>query len=311
MRIFVAAAGRARGTPEDALFAEYADFKGAAHFTPPDPFQAKGRADQIMCTYVDGPDGQVLVRRAGDAASGRAIVFLHDLPGSARADEDLLMALAKASGRPVYGIDIPGCNESAAPAAPTGEAVTNALAAVITALGLKEVDLIAEGLSTAFAALLAKQAPHLVHRLLLDAGFIADADQRIEMKVNYAPDLRPQRDGTHLHRAYHMLRNQEIAWPWYEGSPAGIRKITPRLDPLRQHARLVDTLKQHEHYADPIVAACDIDTGAVLRAITQPVTLCAVEGDVRYASAASLAASTVVRPQPVADRSEAFARALS
>ncbi len=293
-----------------ALFAEYADFKGAAHFTAPDPFQAKGRADRVMCSYIDGPDGQILVRRAGDATAGRPIVFLHDLPGSARADEDLLIALATASGRVVYAIDMPGCNESAAPAAQTGEAVTDALIAAITALGLKDVDLIAEGLSTAFAALVAKRAPQLVHRLLLDAVFIADADHRTEMKVNYAPDLRPQRDGVHLHRAFHMLRDQEVCWPWYEGSPGSIRKVTPRLEPLRQHARLVDTLKQYQHYADAIVAACTVDTAGLLRGIDGPVTVCMVEGDVRYAAAATVDAPQILRPQNVADRAAAFARAL-
>src|SRR5262249_41558513 len=163
---------------------------------------------------------------------------------------------------------------SAAPSAQTGEAVAKALAAAIEVLGLKDVDVIAEGLSTSLAAVLAKQAPHLVRALLLDTVFIADADQRTEMKVNYAPDLRPQRAGPHLHRAFHRRRAQDPAGPWYEGSAAAIRKITPRLEPLRQHVRLVDTLKQYQHYADPIVAACNVDAAAVLAGLAQPVTLC-------------------------------------
>ena len=296
-----------------ALFMEHADWKGAAQFTAPNPFDAPGRTDQVLCSYVDLPNGQLLVRRAGIANTGRPIVFLHDLPGSARADHDLLLALAQSSGRPVYAIDLPGCNESSPPPEPTAQAVMAMIAAAMAALSLRAADVIAEGLSTSFAALLAKHHPNLVNRLILDAVFVADSALRTEMRVNYTPDLRPQRDGTHLHRGFHMLRDQEVSWPWYDGSSAAIRRITPRLDAERLHTRLVDTLKQHDHYSDSILAACDVDVAAVLADISQETLLATAPGDVRYTAATAVRPQrgrTFERPQEVTARAAAFVAAL-
>ncbi len=293
-----------------ALFTEYADWKGAASFTPPDPFAAQGTADAVLCSYVDVPGGQMLVRRTGDARAGKPILFLHDLPGSARADEPFLRMLAKESGRPVYAFDLPGCNESSPPMAATGEAIVAAIEAGLTALKLAHVDVLAAGLSTAFAVLLAATHPGRVNRMLADALFLADPAQRTEMKVNYAPDLRPQRDGGHLHRGYHMLRDQEMNWPWYDGSVTAVRKSDPELDATALHYRLVDTLKQYAHFAEPILAACDIDIAALLPQVNGKLIVATRDDDVRYASAAGINAQKIARPGPIAARAKLFANSL-
>ncbi len=293
------------------LFTEYADWKGASSFTPPDPFAIQGTTDRVLSSYVDVPGGQMLVRRTGDAKAGRPILFLHDLPGSARADEPFLMALAKSSGRPVYAFDVPGCNESSPPTAATGAAVVTALDAGLGALKLDAVDVVAVGLSTAFGVLLAATHPGRVRRLLADALFLADPSLRTEMKVNYAPDLRPQRDGSHLHRCYHMLRDQEMGWPWYDGSLTAVRKIDPELDAGTLHIRLIDTLKQYAHFAEPILAACEIDVAALLPKLADKLVVCVREDDVRYAGTAGINAQKIARPGPLAARAEHFAKALS
>lgn len=293
------------------LFTEYADWKGASTFTPPDPFAVQGTADRVLSSYVDVPGGQMLVRRTGDAKAGRPILFLHDLPGSARADEPFLMALAKSSGRPVYAFDVPGCNESSPPTAATGAAVVAALDAGLSALKLDTVDVVAIGLSTAFGVLLAATHPGRVRRLLADALFLADPSLRTEMKVNYAPDLRPQRDGSHLHRCYHMLRDQEMGWPWYDGSLTAVRKIDPELDAKTLHIRLIDTLKQYAHFAEPILAACEIDVAALLPKLAEKLVVCVREDDVRYAGAAGTNGQKIARPGPLAARAEQFAKVLS
>ena len=293
------------------LFTEYADWKGAAGFTPPDPFAASGTADRVLSSYVDVPGGQMLVRRTGDAKSGRPILFLHDLPGSARADEPLLMALAKAAGRPVYAFDLPGCNESSPATIATGAGVIAAIHAGLGALKLDTVDVVAIGLSTAFAVLLAASHPGRVNRVLTDALFLADPAQRTEMKVNYAPDLRPQRDGSHLHRCYHMLRAQELSWPWYDGSVTAVRKIDPELDAASLHIRLIDTLKQYAHFAEPILAACEIDVEGLLPKLGDKLIVAVREDDVRYAAAARSTGQKITRPGPLGARVDVFAKALS
>jgi len=294
------------------IFTEYADFKGAANFTPPDPLKQPGRADLVTKGYVNFPHGQVLVRRAG-TGTGRPIVFLSDLPGSARQDEDLLLALAK--DRTAYGIDLPGCGESSALAQPNPQAYADTIARTIESLDLGQVDLIAEGMSTPLAVCLAASHGGLIRTLVLDGLVMAERDQRTEMRINYCPDLRPSREGAHLHRTFHMLRDQEAQWPWYDGANAAIRKITPRVGGGRLHIRLLETLKQHAHYAEAIQAALDVDVAALLPSVIGKSIVCSAADDPRYSCAEGAAkmmksASVLVRPADVAARAAAFRAAL-
>lgn len=294
------------------IFNEYADFKGAANFTPPDPLKQPALIGRTTNSYVNFPQGQVLVRRAG-SGSKRPIIFLPDLPGSARQDEHLLLALAQ--DRPVYGIDLPGCCESSPLSQPTPQTYADTIARVVESLGLGQVDVIAEGMSTAHAVCFAASHAALVNKLILDAVMVADADQRTEMRINYCPDLRPSREGGHLHKCFHMIRDQEAQWPWYDGAAQAIRKIKPRMGGPRLHGRVVDTLKQWDHYAEPILAALEIDVAALLLAVTAPTMVCTVSEDARYAQAEHAAkklksGATLVRLPKVEDRASAFLAAL-
>ena len=299
------------------IFDAHADFEGAANFVPPDPLKTAGAPGRITNGYVDHGGGkhglgQMLVRRAGGGPR-RAVVVLPDLPGSARQDLDLLSALAK--DRAVFGLDLPGmCDSSPLPQA-TAAAYVAAIAQVLDNLGLGQIDLIAEGMSTPLAASFARAHPQRVATLVLDGLVDAPADLRTEMRINYCPDLRPTREGLHLHKAFHMLRDQEAQWPWYDGAAASIRKIEPRIDAHRLYVRLVDTLKQYDHYADAITAALEVDMAAILPELTVRTAVCAAPGDPRYASADAAAAalrSAVVidRPTDIAARASAFLSAL-
>ena len=78
---------------------------------------------------------------------------------------------------------------------------------------------------------------------------------------------------------------------------------------------MVDTLKQWDHYAEPILAALEIDVAALLLAVTAPTMVCTVSEDARYAQAEHAAkklksGATLVRPPKVEDRASAFLAAL-
>lgn len=268
------------------LFTEYADFEGAGNFSPPDPLKNPLGGDAVTRGYVDAGDGQILVRRAG-GGDATPVVYLHDLPGSARADETYLKALGR--GRPAFGLDLPGCNDSDALGQADADGYCRALGEALDALGLTNVDLVANGMSTPLALAFAKTNGGRVRRLVLDAVALPDADLATEMKVNYMPDLRPQLDGTHLHRGWHMLRDQEMHWPWYDGGLGAIRKITPDLDAWALHTRLVDTLKQYDHAGDAISAALNVNGQELLNDVSMPTLVLDNEDDVRYHGASHAA----------------------
>lgn len=271
------------------LFTEYADFEGAGNFSPPDPLKEPLGGMNVTRGYVTAGGGQVLVRRAGHGG-GRPVIFLHDLPGSSRADEPFLKALGQ--GRPAFGIDLPGCNDSDPLSDSSLERYVETVSETMDALGVGQADVVAYGLSTVLALKLAATHAGKLGRLVLDAVALPDDDLRTEMKVNYLPDIRPLMDGTHLHRCWHMLRDQEIHWPWYDGGVNAIRKVTPDLDATALHIRLIDTLKQWKSAGDAIAAAIETDASAILSDVTAPTLVFDVGGDARYQAAAD-AASTL------------------
>jgi pimeloyl-ACP methyl ester carboxylesterase len=289
------------------LFSEHADFEGAGDFSPPDPLK-NPLSSGVTRGYVDTGHGQILVRRAGHG-SGTPIVFLHDLPGSARADETFLKSLGR--GRPVFGLDLPGCNDSDALDKPSAESYAHSLVAALDALGLDQVDVVANGLSTPLALALTASHSNRVRKLVLDAVALPEPELQSEMKVNYLPDLRPQLDGTHLHRCWHMLRDQSVQWPWYDGGTGAIRKISPDFDTQNLHMRLVDTLKQWKTAGDAISAAIDVDGRALLPKISAPTLVLETEDDVRYrwageAVQALSSGKTATRPADQAARARAI-----
>jgi len=291
-----------------AIFEEYADFEDAANFAPPDPFTKDSKNGEIVNSYVDLDYGQMLVRRAGNG-SGRPIIYLHELPGSCRAETTLLSALSQ--DRPVYGFDLPGCNDSDPLSKPTSESYANAIVQAMNVLSLQNADIIAESTATPLALRLVHEYSTKVNKLILDGIVLPQDALRTELKVNYCADLRPQMDGSHLHRCWHMLRDQAIAWPWYDGGTSAIRKITPNLNGQRLHTRLVDTLKQWEHYTDAIQAAFDFDGSAFLSDLPQQTLVCVAEDDVRYRWANQTVnllknGQTRVRPEIAADRARIF-----
>lgn len=289
------------------LFSEHADFDGAGDFSPPDPLKDP-LSSGVTRGYVDTGHGQILVRRAGHG-QGTPVVFLHDLPGSSRADETYLKSLGR--GRPVFGLDLPGCNDSDALETPSADAYASSLAAALDALELETVDVVANGLSTPIALTLAGRHSNKIRKLVLDAIALPEPELQSEMKVNYLPDLRPQLDGTHLHRCWHMLRDQSVQWPWYDGGTAAIRKVSPDFDTDNLHMRLIDTLKQWKTAGDAISAAIDVDGRALLPKISAPTLVLETEDDVRYhwaGEAAKILADgrTASRPADQAARARAI-----
>ena len=288
------------------LFTEHADFEGAGNFSPPDPLKNPPGGNAVTKGYVSTAMGQVLVRRAGHG-TGTPVVFLHDLPGSARADETFIKALGR--GRAAFGIDLPGCCDSSPLSDTSADSYAAQIIAVLDELGLETVDLVANGMSTPLAAHVAANHGNgnRIRKLALDAVPLADPDLRAEMKINYVPDLRPLTDGSYMHRCWHMLRDQSVQWPWYDGGADAVRTITPDLDPNALYMRLVDTLKQWDHAGDAIGAALEIDVASVLGKINAPTLVLETEGDVRYRQAGDAAkalstGTTAARPFDTVER---------
>ncbi|MCC6171016.1 MAG: alpha/beta hydrolase [Gammaproteobacteria bacterium] len=244
----------------------------------PDPL-ARARREETR-GYVNLLHGQVHVRRFGAGGGSRPVLLLHECPGSSSGLRDLAAALAV--DRTVYAIDLPGIGESDPLPAPDVAHYATALTQFLDALGLTQVDVVAEFTAVPFAVELARTAANRVHALCFDGAWLPAAAERRALWRQYCPPLPPRADGTHLLSLWHRLRDQELSWPWYERSATGIRRREAPLDGRRLTAIVTDLALQPANYGDAALAALDYDLKSALDAVVQPVLLLEDAADVRY-----------------------------
>ena len=125
---------------------------------------------------------------------------------------------------------------------------------------------------------LAIQRPELVHRTVLDGVLILSEEERDELLRRYTPPFTPRDDGTHLLAAWHMVRNQNLFWPWFNNTRSGIRRVEP-LDAHRLHEAFVDLMKSGETYPISYRAAFSYPTVERLAQLATPVLMIARETD--------------------------------
>jgi pimeloyl-ACP methyl ester carboxylesterase len=244
----------------------------------PDPL-ARARAGETR-GYVALPHGQLHLRRFGTGNGARPVLLLHECPGSSSGVRDLAAALG--TDRTVYAVDLPGVGESDPLPAPDVAHHAAALLQMLDALGLTQVDLVAEFTSVPFAVELARSAANRVHALGLDGAWLPGAAERRALWRQYCPPLAPRTDGTHLLALWHRIRDQELSWPWFERSAAGIRRREAPLDGQRLTAIVTDLALQPANYGDAALAALEYDLKGALDAVAQPVLLLEDADDVRY-----------------------------
>lgn len=291
-----------------ALLHDLAPPPSARRVDLPNPLRGATGSQEVR-GYVDLPHGQVLVRRRG-GGNRRPVLLLHETPGSSAQLQPLLQALA--SDRIAIACDLPGLGDSDPLPNPDVAAYRDALLGLLDVLQLASIDVIAEFTAAPIALELARAAPNRVSRLVLDGVFVLSASERRQLWKSYCPALRPSWDGSHLHALWHRLRDQELSWPWFDGSAAAIRKRDPEIGAERLQATLVDVMKRPEHYADACLAAIDYGLKESIGEVRQPVLLAHVADDIRYQWTRKVArrlpnAQIQPRPATVGDRASAWA----
>ncbi|MDA0634694.1 alpha/beta fold hydrolase [Nonomuraea sp. MCN248] len=256
-----------------------AALSGAARCGTVEP-GAAGLGRGVSRRYVPTRLGQVLVRQAGAAAgSGRPLVILPPAPASGRAVTDLLAEAAR--HRPAFALDLPGTGGSDLIGSGAGddlrgtggsglvgsgagddlpgtggsglggggmvEVIALAVGDALDGLGLDGVDLYGTGAGAVVAVAVARSRPGLVRALALaglpDPGVLTEDEARAR-----TPGLEPDEHGTHLLRAWHLVRDGGLATGLPE-LPGG------RPDLAELHARVLDLAASWRTYAAAFRAA--------------------------------------------------------
>lgn len=293
----------------------FADASGGTDldWAPPDALEA---STGLLRGYRELAHGQVHLwqHRAGDGAGDGCmpLLMLHDLPGAACQLHPLFAALA-ALRRDIVLPALPGTGDSdPLPAGSDASAYAEALIKLADLQGYGAFEVYAQAGSAGLALRMARNYPQRIHRITLDGLPWFETEQRARMLTHIAPEILPRSDGAHLLTLWQLLRDQQMAWPWYDSSAGAIRGITPAVSADELHVALLAVLKQLAYYGEAARAAFAEDTATSLAQLRTPVMLLEDRHDLRcrYApEAARVCASAQLRPRP--DNAQGLAELLN
>jgi pimeloyl-ACP methyl ester carboxylesterase len=170
---------------------------------------------RILRQFVEVPDGQAHYRTCGDPGFPPLVMF-HGSPGSSYSLVPLMQHLAK--GRHVYAIDTLG-NGDSSPAIvqePDISYLAEAHFRATQAIGLKGFDIYGYHTGTAICAELSIQHGDTIRRIVMDGLPFDSAASANLLDHGHAPDIRIDLEGTQFLKAWSMVRDAHLFWPWWD-----------------------------------------------------------------------------------------------
>jgi pimeloyl-ACP methyl ester carboxylesterase len=185
--------------------------------------------------------------REGGTGGATPLVMIHASPGASRQVAPLAALLAQ--GRRVVAPDTAGNGDSDALPDPTPaipDLAAHARAAIDKIVDGK-IDLYGSHTGASIAMEIALTAPEKVRRLVIDGMGLYAADEQSDVLRNYAREIAPDLEGTHLLKVWHFCRDQYLFWPYYNRTAEG-RLPNGLPDAEEFHDFVVEVLKAMRTY---------------------------------------------------------------
>ena len=234
--------------PRDARAAAQAELavlgKHPARQAPPPAPSCAPLPGRTTTDYVDVGAAQILVRSFGK--SEEPVVVVHHAPGSSALYDELVCAVGKKHG--ALAFDLPGHGESDPSGDQTVEAWADALLQLLDRMKIGAVHLYGHQGGAAVAVEAALRAPHRIRTVMLDEPFSVDEGIARRWLEGVEP-VTPAWNGEHLLRVWHMRRDMELWFPWYDRRRENARKVEPRIDPARLTFEVREAMKQPASFA--------------------------------------------------------------
>lgn len=246
------------------------------------------------------PDGQAHYRTCGDSGAPDLVMF-HGSPGSCVSLIPLMNELGR--WRRVVAIDTRGNGDSdPLPTATPGIAdYARAHLAVIDALGLESFDLYGFHTGVSIATDVSLAVPARVRRMVFEGVSVFDPARSGQLVAEgHAPEIVPDLEGTQLIRAFTMVRDAYLFWPWWDRRADAIRGLgLPSAEML--NAETIEVLKSSRSYFKSYLAALRYPKRERLPLIRHPAMVCARPSDQLFSyldEAAALIPGAVKRVLP-------------
>ena len=241
---------------------------------------------RIRRGFVDIEEGQVHYHEAG--AGARPFVMIHGSPISARTVRPFITRMAPA--RRVIAPDTLGNGHSSppAPAEPDIPYLADAHVRALDSLGVDKFDLYGHHTGAKIAVEIAIAHPGRVGKMILDGSSVrsaADAD----VLVSGIKPIEIDDDGTHLLRAWHMVRDSYLFFPWWKHT-ADARRDLGLPDTETLHEEVVDMIAGIRTYHLVYGTAFRHALAERLPHLTVPTLVAAAESDQLYGELDDVAA---------------------
>ncbi len=202
------------------------------------------------------------------------VISLHDAGGSALTTPGIISGLGQ-----VAAMDLPGHGESAPRLAsdPPSVSLADCAAAVLevsASLDLRPV-LAGDGTGALVALMAAAQAPKQFRAVVLTNYPAIDEAMASEWRAQGAPSLNADWHGGHLSRAWHMVRDGRLFFPWFRRHPDGIIWTEADLDPAAVQLVVREHLTADGAWQKLRLEQLDCDPVRLLAACPVPVVLAA------------------------------------
>jgi pimeloyl-ACP methyl ester carboxylesterase len=278
-----------------------ARYSGPSAPAVPSTRPSAAAAGDLRRRFLDAPVGPLHARYAASGTE-TPLVMLHSATGSGA-----LLARA-ASGwvgrRPVLVLDLPGHGESPWPAdadavsAGPLELAVDAVEAAVAALGFDEVGILGQHYGALVALEYARRRPRRVRQVIAVGLPWLLAEESVAAGEDAAPSIVPVGDGTHLIRAWYMMRDSALWFPQHRKQRSHALRVDPHFDARAIHERVVELMKIGDRYRDVMRAQAEYPLAERLGEIRCDLLIGRVAGD-GFGTRAEFAASAAARARIV------------
>ncbi len=225
--------------------------------------------------FVDIEDGQVHFRTAGEGEP--PLVMFHRSPSSSLSLEPLIARIAKT--RRVVAPDTLGNGHSSPPAAANPDLLyfAGAHLRALNALGIERFDAYGAHTGSKIALELALAHPERVRKVIFD-GISLRAPEAAAELLSGIEEVDVDHDGSQLMRAWHMVRDAYLFFPWWKHTADACRDLGLP-DPVSLHGEVVDLLASICTYHLAYRAALVHSNEERLPLLTVPALVACAESD--------------------------------
>ena len=228
--------------------------------------------------FVDIEEGQVHYHEAGEGDP--PLVMLHGSPISSRTLLPYIERLAPS--RRVLAPDTLGNGHSSppAPAEPDLPYFAGAHLRALDALGIERFDLWGHHTGAKIAVELGIAHPDRIRKVILD-GISVRSSEAADVLLSGLKKIEVDDDGTHLMRAWHMVRDAYLFFPWWKHT-ADARRDLGLPDTVALHEEVLDMVAGIRTYHLPYRAAINHSLRERMPLLTVPALITGAESDQLY-----------------------------